>query len=553
MKFIVSYIEREQVTWAGFEAQEDQVLSRAQLQEEKSSGKLTLLEWGVVPRTKGDEVVESNVVASNDEDIEDELAESESSEESQIQNYEQKKPEQYYDTGIGFLSSELTSDTEVDLPFSDRKKAEKIIPLQIQDKLPFDIENVHSSIYQSDIQLSTGYKYFYSALPIQELREIIDLHKTNGIKNCSLHPEVFAATSLHPFLKELLQSSEDSSNKTPESFHSQMILSLKMNSFLLNAIREKSLIHTRAIKISTDEQYRNKQLEAQLGISYQYIVETSSSSSQNSSGITTFIISKPESLLDSFGDVFSEKTNISILDPEDFIAFNESALADVVNGSVFILTLALSAYHAIRLRDEGTPVADLILSRKIYPNFRTGDYKYRAPLTEIKKSFFNELVPFSLLVFFAGLAMLLAVLIPLRQHDLNQKKINELARNALGISVIKEGRELTLLEERIYELETDLGDLSTIQTLSSVEWLKIISTLIPADANLDVDSISISTSGLSLRGTVPDYPSAGRVSSYFESLKSKDPLRFCAVDFKTEDVSIGVSSKQIRVGVSLCE
>ncbi len=541
MNLIVTYITKSAINWAGFEIDENIELPEdVTLLGSTLKGKIRVLESGSIKR-KSETDSENTFEDKNPEsEVSREHTTDEPGENFSIESITEStagdKPQKSYDTGIGFLAAEITTDVEIELPFSDKKKAEKVIPFQIQDRLPFDVPDSHTVIYFSPGDSGNLYKYFYSAIEKKELSEILYILKTHDIKLCSLHPEIHAGNALFHL------------GKSDQKDQLKVFLLEKEDAIIFSSATERTLFNTRHIRVSSDPAIITTQVNAQLAISFQYLFEQSETSKNRQPEITLFHIPFPNSLIDFEKTSDHFKRTYVPLSIEEIIPKEENKI------SCALLTMGVCAYLGVLQRESGSSLLDYQLPKSMYPNIRSGEFRYRAPLTEIKNSFYNELVPFSLLIFFAVLTALLGfILTPLKQYNLDQEKINSIALGALGSNSIPKGRELSMLEDRVYELENELGDMSIIQSLSSVEWLHLLSSTIPGSIPLELDNISITTKGISFRGTVPDYPTSGRVSSLLESLKSKRPDKFCTVELKTEDVAIGVSSKQIRAEVTLCD
>jgi hypothetical protein len=539
MKFIVSYITEDEIIWRGFESVvHDQGAGISENLPDSLRSGIRVIEAGKIKRNASDVRERSDTSESTDEPSPEHSSDQNRTDErvEHESRVSDKVPEFTYDTGTGFLAACLTSDIELDLPFSDKKKAEKVIPLQIQDRLPYDLENCHSVIHQPVVAAdATTSKYFYSAIKREDLHDIISACDRASVKICSLHPEIYAGAGVF----------NDAASNTESRY--KILIIEKSDSIIFNASKAGSLIHARNIRISDNKEIAKLQLNAQLGVSIQYLHDQSESedSTPGNEIVLFHIPCKDFTISLDLKNSEFPLTEIPLI-PSEIITNADQAEPD-------LLHLGVCAYIGLLLKDPATSITDYQLSKKIYPNLRSGEFRYRAPLTEIKNSLIHELVPFTLLTFFTLLSLVLMVLSPLKQERLNQEKIHSMAKEALQNPFLAPGKELIELEERVYTLENELGDLSSLQSLSSIEWLYLFSDLIPSSIPLEIDTLSITTKGVSFRGTIPDYPTSGRISSLLDSLKAKHPEKFCTVDLKTEDLAIGVSSKQIRVEIALCE
>jgi hypothetical protein len=531
MKFIVSYIDTSTVYWAGLEFDENLVLAdKIEDIQREIIQNLNVVESGQIRRIKPENYVSNE--STSDGPSGDEYHEKDLSGED---HPEDTIPSFTYDTGFGFLESDLTTDIEIELPFSDKKKAEKILPLQIQDRLPFDLSDSHSVVFPGAQYQTNAHTYFYTSIEKRELNDIILSCKNNGIKLCSLHPQIHAANAVFSTLA------------LPDENIVPVVIFEGNDSLIISSSKNGKILHARNIKLAKNTDILPVQITAQLAITFRFLLDKYSVSDSSILKILLLDYTKDDSSID-FNQT-SHEFKISNFRIPMILPENDNS----IKMNPLLSTLAIYSSFGICNRDKGNSVNDLKLSLNIYPNIRSGEFRYRAPLTEIKNSFYNELVPFGLLLFFGLLSVILTYFFsPLKQQSLDQKTISAVTYEALK-SAVPPGKELVALEDRVYQIESELGDMSALRSLSSIEWIHLVSKTIPANIPLEIDSLSITTKGISFRGTVPDYPTSGRVSSLLESLKSSDPEKFCSVELKTEDVAIGVNSKQIRAEVTLCE
>jgi len=555
MRFLLSYIYKSKILWGGFEITDsydveniaEKILSSGSFENKSGSPWesnkilnkpfgdipnkiISLLEWGTIPRANSTNKFEKGPSSiDGDEGIHD----IEFDTPITLPQYE-------YDSGVGVLHSQLVHSLEIDLPFSDLKKAEKVIPLQIQDRLPFELPQLHSTLLQSTKNIGREFRFFYNGINVDNLKALLSELSSYDLKVCSLTPHIFLAHALaHELVNSLnkdLEHSIDSLTFLIEHPHELIIMKLEGD----------SIIHARDIKFSPDKEYSIQQLEAQLSLCF-----PKDATDKNE---TT-----PERRRDFLVSLKSENSlvsNLSIPLPSYSVSFN-SFFSLPENAKTIPQELLnagfLLAFDFISEKEKSQS-KDLHLSKKYFPNLRSGQYRYRAPLTEIKNSLKNETVPFLLLFVFAILTIVLSILTPLKRNNFDREIIEKIAKEALPPnSPIGSGNERALLESRIIELEDQLGDMSSVKSLSPVDWLYRLSEILSKDLPLEIDSISINTKGLTFRGSVPDYPTSGRISTILEELKAKEPERFCQVELKTDDAALGISKKQVRGEIKLCD
>lgn len=558
MRFLLSYIYKSKILWGGFEITEeydedsiiDKVLSSGSFENrtgipwttfvsqykpsQNTPNKIIrLLEWGTIPRPDSTTAIEK--LSTSEENNEDDNK-------LEVETI-LTLPQNDYDTGIGVLHSELVHSLEIDLPFPDLKKAEKVIPLQIQDRLPFDLPQLHSTLLQSTKNIGKEYRFFYNSINSDNLKELLSELSSYDLKVCSLTPHIFLA---HALSSEILKSFNLDSSDPNHSIDSLTFLIEHSHELIIMKLEGNSITHAREIRFSPDKEYSVQQLEAQLSLCFPKVADVKHESSTNRKKDLLVTVKSENSII----------SDLSIPLPSYNISFNP--FISLPKDSATIPSELLNAgfllsFDMMKEKEKSQP-KDFQLSKKYFPNLRSGQFRYRAPLTEIKNSLKNETVPFLLLFVFILLTVILSVLTPLKRNNYDREIIQKIAREALPPnSPVSYGNERALLESRIIELEDQLGDMSGVKSLSPVDWLYRLSEIFSKELPLEIDSISINTKGLTFRGTVPDYPTSGRISTILEELKAKDPERFCLVELKTDDAAIGVSKKQVRGEIKLCD
>lgn len=615
MRFLLAIIYPTEIHWAGFEVI-DSLPDSSNLLDAIRTGDLNnstpnlgkilrIVETGRVPRSGLNSTFLSRPESDHsDETINKSIVEHVSGSDQETDSpvdptlLVPKYPEEIYDTTLGIISSALYYSMEIDLPFSDSKKAEKVLSLQIQDQLPFDLPETHTIIYRSgsdpiyesgNVKNGTDnsarkYRYFYQAIPVQALQEAIDDCRMIGLNLSSLVPDVFIGNAFLDFLEIGSNTGTSRCLLTPDiSTNFSRIISLVSSQRSKNQAEPSSLsnfpgtqtLHARNFSINgfeteglsdSDlvESLSFRQLQSQIYLSLR--CANGVNGETGSSGIPELEII----WLDTIGfhperhhdnghigaDIASTslqqsllKMNAKILYVDNFFETSEdlqSNLSPTVLIAAFCIAFDFAKGEGKKAPKDRTP------SPKLFPNFMSGAFRYRAPLTEIKSSLLNEIVPLFLLLFFATLNIFFSFKVPWTERSMTYDNIQSITREVLPNQTVATGQEVFTLESKIIELEEQLGDLRSLQSLSPTEWLAKLSSVIGKEVDLELDSIAISTTGLTFRGLVPDYPTSGRVTSLLNQMKENEPERFCEVDLKTEDVAIGTSKKSILVEIKLC-
>ncbi|RMD87140.1 MAG: hypothetical protein D6808_01970 [Candidatus Dadabacteria bacterium] len=174
-------------------------------------------------------------------------------------------------------------------------------------------------------------------------------------------------------------------------------------------------------------------------------------------------------------------------------------------------------------------------------NFRSGQFKYRPRFRELIAGL-RTLVPY--VVFLAILAVASVGL----QYYLNTKKIDRLKNAITNVAkgVLKSSGPISpsaaplLMRDEIRKLEDRLKSLGSLSSLSTLESFAAVSQDLPSNLGLSIYSLSIKENRVNIKGTAPDYSTLDKIEAAFK----KKPHTYCKVKIK-EDVAFG---RRARVG-----
>lgn len=471
------------------------------------------------------------------------LADSKSESEEQLRTLSQY-PSQNYSTALGFISQSLCSNIEIDLPFSDYKKVEKVIPIQLQDKVPFDLDDIHFAVKQDPTKVGDFFRYFVSYIEKSALDKIL-----LRLKELQINLEVLVSESffLESLIRSFLEIEKNENNQNTPIQTSVCIGYLSEDVFLesknnesreaiISLIHNNTTLHVRKLQLPTQENFLFPYLESHIKISLASCNLDPNNLEQN----LNTIIFCTESVKDETLNTFKLLTNSKIekIDPDYSITVNK-----IANPKLLFTLYSVQSLLYLKQQEQNI--------QKLVPNLRHGQFRYKAPLTEIKDTLLDHIVPYILVAFFGIFTLVLSFLIPLKESNLIAEKAYQITSQELGRS-FKKGSEIQEIDAAISELEQKLGTLSSISSFSPIDWLYTISLSIPKDLNIDIESISITTEGLIFRGTVKDYPTSGRLDSILNKLQTESNGKFCEVSLNTEE-NVGSQGKKPVVGeIKLC-
>jgi hypothetical protein len=440
-------------------------------------------------------------------------------------------PQIHYNYSIGFLTANLCSNIELDLPFEDVKKAEKIIPLQLQDRLPYDLENIHFTVSQTPSKIGSLFRYFITYLPKEIFEDILIKLTTIGLNLQIISSDTFLLT---PLAEETV--SEKKTHLTIAYYERKIFEELKKEAFI-SVTHEDEFLHTRKLSIPKQDNFLLPYLESHIVVSL------------SSCGIDKDKLEEKEFSIFLTDEnnlnakrIFSSLPNvkINVLKPE----YEEGAL--VVNDPRLLIANS-SVQNAILNLDEGKELKHIGLN-----NLRHSQYRFRAPKTEIKEALLDQIAPILLVLIFGIMTIIFKFVAPFKQNTLLINRANEIASFELGRNVSK-GSEIQDLEADNLEIENQLGNLGGISNLSPLEWLYTLSKLIPKDLGVSIDYISISTEGLTFRGSVKEYTTTGKLDTILNSLKKSNPSKFCETNLDIDENSGSPDKKPISGEITLCQ
>ncbi|MCB0360330.1 MAG: hypothetical protein KDD44_11865, partial [Bdellovibrionales bacterium] len=181
-------------------------------------------------------------------------------------------------------------------------------------------------------------------------------------------------------------------------------------------------------------------------------------------------------------------------------------------------------------------------------NFRRGPFEYKPLWRNFVAAFKEEALWVGLAVVF-GLAWIGTVLYSdqARLAEL-ENGIETQAQELFPGETLPEGQEVSILTDRIARIEEQLRGLGSLSSLSPLDSLKELSTLITPDIDIQVEAMNIGHSGVSFRGSVRDIPSIGRLNAVLESRQD----RFCRVQVNSRGREPRTSRVNFQAEIEYC-
>ena len=401
------------------------------------------------------------------------------------------------DSAVALLSGDHVLYKNITLPFNNPKKIEQAAPLQIQDYVPFDIEDFVLDHLLLGKNSDGSWNVLSSLAPQHEVAETLSRLVNLGIEPKVLSTRASALTALLQLSGETLESAVvilECSNR-----RCSLVLLVDGR---LESLREMPLLvekHFGEERYIFDPQFVSDincsiaklEREHQTRVRMMYLLGPAGFRKQCAEAIPIPVTS---------------------LDLSNFVTTNseKEIVLDEISWAIGLL-----ASELVPPNDETIRLID----------FRKGQFAYKPAWRNLWNALQTELFPI-ILAFVFGIGWYASVLYKASNALTSvETRISEIVTGAVSGETVPARREVSYLEGRVTELEEQLRGIGSLSTLSPLESLKELSAAISPNIDVDVEGINISQSGISFRGSVLDNPSLGRLSSALE----KHANRFCSV------------------------
>jgi general secretion pathway protein L len=400
----------------------------------------------------------------------------------------------------------------VSLPFDDPKKVDQVLPFQLQDIVPFDIDSFVIDSTALKKQPSGNFEFLTSIIPEKEVASAL-----GTLSQIGADPKVLTARCA---------SLVGYKNVFPEQLKGSFMLLYTAVDFCAIAVYiDDNLKLLREIYLPIASHWPD--IARQLRCSVGRLCRDAEVSIDN-----CFVLGRGLSL-ESIGQGLNMRTQrldlreIAELDPGIEINLDEVAWAL----GVFADETQRNRKHRARF------------------NFRRGPYAYRPLLQSLVNAFRDQvfyLLLFAvLLIAWAGSSFFTTYSL---RTELDQRIAAEIQSVLPGESAPK-GSEASFMEQQIEDLEADLLAFGSLSSLTPLNSLKELSNAIDRSINIEVDSIQIDRDRLELKGTVSDYKAVGRLNGLLEARAD----RFCEVTVDTKEQAFGSKRVKFSADIILCK
>lgn len=374
---------------------------------------------------------------------------------------------------------------QVELPFNDSRKIERVAPLQIQDNLPFDIDDYIVDNHIAGESSENSFKILSTLIPKKEVA--LSLAE---LSQFDLDPEVVSsrAGALSSAIKLF---SEISGTYAAISLSEQSCSLVIVVENQIKELRDVPVFQNSAGKSAISRDIKSSLTRAETD--YRAIIET-------------VYLAEGEEQLRELLSGFPVK--LHSLDTNRLIDNRSGVQED------FSWALGLLAQNLSTKEREIDHVV----------NFRVGHFAYKPMWKNFVAGTKDEL-PYFIAALVVCIIYVTSLIISGERHlSQVESAISQRLANA-NLSTLTYGEEANAIESKIFELEEQLLDVGSLSSLSPLDGLKELSVAFDKTIDVHIDAINIRPASISFRGTVPDLTSVGRLSTALE----KSPDKFCKV------------------------
>lgn len=417
------------------------------------------------------------------------------------------------DSIVGAIESENILYNVIELPFKDPKKIEQVAQLQIQDNLPFDLENFQSDFVFAGEAKDNKFKILSSIVLKSEIAKCLDVCSSIGADPKLISTGSSALIALAQYFH-------------PEQTGLNAYLEVQPQRISLAILFNNEAIHLRDFYPKENiEQGIPKEI-------YQHIV-CSLHKIQNETDShlkTIFTFGNHQSFIQAnYLHLPTEQLDLS------------SIVVNQGNKDIKIEDIVLSLGLIINESKK-----DKKKERKIV-NFRQGHFAYKRIIQDIIIAAQDYTLYFSLVLALSFGAYFIRLYLSSSSLSKIDSQISSIISQTIKEETVPYKGELQTVENKISELEEELRSLGSLSSTSTLEAFKEIASTITSDMDVSIDSMRFATSHVFIKGTVSKPPMVGTLNRIFENKSDK----FCQVNFDPKGEVAGRYGFAAEIG--LCE
>jgi len=402
---------------------------------------------------------------------------------------------------------------ELKLPFDDPKKLDQIVPLEVQDSLPFDTQEFLIQPRVLGKEEENGpYTVLASLIPERLVTTTLERLKKLGAEPKSLAPDCSAVSMLPQLQSEL-----------PEHY---AYIAITSRTWYLSIFSHGLLEHMAEFS-RNDPQY---QRDSDVWVEIKRTLRSVEYESQQP--ISTVYFSGPEALLRS--SELELKRTLTPLRLQDWFDFSP-AIQEPPHELVW--ALGLLAAESRQLDAE-----QLV-------NFRSGKYAYKPFFKNLKLALREEALYLSFFVGFGLLFLLTKWGVATAHLNEVNAQIETMMQQSLPGEVIVPSEELSLVREKVFALENELSQVSSRSGLTPLSVLRQLSQYVQPTVDVEITRLVIQRGDMSISGTVSENQEIAQLE---ESL-ALNRKQFCNAQVNPGGAVPGKNRTSFRAEVEFCK
>lgn len=396
------------------------------------------------------------------------------------------------------LNTNTVSFHKLDLPFGDKKRLEQTVPLQVQDSVPFEVDEFLCSNLVLDTGANGNYNILSALISDALVPYTIKLFESANMEAKALTVPSAACSGF----VSLLNSSILQEESLPTFV---AIVSLAQEKMCLTLVKQSSLFDLREFEVTG---LNKKEIASEIkSFLLQLKLE------QKTSELEVFVVLPELEGMDAkwlSEDLKEAGYKARAISLRGFLEMG-SKLAHQVEHLLWALSLAEEEHK------KGE-------HKQLSLNLRCGPYAYHEALEDIIAQFREESFWFGAAVLSFGFWLFVQFYVLHSRLSSVESQIQANINQVFQGEVAPVQGEVPFVEDRLTKLEEQLRGLGSISSLSPLESLRELSETIPPNVDMDVDSLNIGYSKITMRGSVADHPSVGTL----EGALKRNSNRFIA-------------------------
>ncbi|MBX7137275.1 MAG: hypothetical protein K1X83_04755 [Oligoflexia bacterium] len=423
-----------------------------------------------------------------------------------------------FESSVAFVAPDDYLSLQLQLPFADQKSIAKVLELEVQDLIPFDISDFVIQHQVIGPHNGSGHLVHVGVMPRTRIKHVLDVCRTAGLEPLVL----CTASSALAVLSQMLPK-----EGLPLNY---AIVALRSGScHIVNIVGGK--VHSdRTINLkllSPDPQLQLPALVREVLISIAPHAEDPAAHG-------------PEAIF-----TLGELPWADDLARASGLPVRSIDVAQIGNGLDAHTVIPSLGANFIR---EKEPVPALT-------NFRVNEFRYRPQLAELRKGLI-KLMPYFLATLLLGIVAFGAIYYSraLYLSQLRSTMVDEIHKAVPGLE-LPAGREIGGLIDEINKIDAQLSSLGSPARLTPLHALSELSRYLPSSAGISVRRIGFRANKVTFEGEVTEYAAMDRLERVFERSKKKKRI-IC--DYKRGNASGGgmyggQATKPFSFELTLCD